>query len=111
MRKCYDRESFPQEVRRSMKTSSGRMTDCERSRGISPSVREALETGAAQARKRDIVIPDGTPEKAQLGLELVLDAVLELAKANPNGVTNADVWHALGLHRTTGEARRITSAG
>lgn len=55
-------------------------------------------TGLARVRKREIVAPSGVSEKAQLGLSLLLDAVLELAKANPNGVTNADVCHALGLH-------------
>ena len=68
-------------------------------------------TGVAQGRKRDVVIPDGTPEKAQLGLNLLLDAVLELAKANPNGVTNADVCHALGLHSNYGGGSRITLVG
>jgi uncharacterized protein len=59
-------------------------------------------TGLARGRKREVVIPAGTPEKAQLALNLLLDAVLELAKANPDGVTNADVCHALGLHSNYG---------
>ena len=66
-------------------------------------------TGLARGRKRDVVIPTGAPEKAQLALNLLLDAVLELATANPDGVTNADVCHALGLHSNyTGAVRRIT---
>jgi len=53
-------------------------------------------TGVARGRQRDLVIPTGVVEKAQLALSLLLDSVLELAKANPNGVTNADVCHTLG---------------
>lgn len=39
----------------------------------------------------------GAPEKAQLGLSLLKDAVLELAKANPSGIRNSDASKALGL--------------
>ena len=54
---------------------------------------------SGDARKRhSIVVPLGAPEKAQLGLSLLKDAVLELAKANARGVTNSDVCHSLGLH-------------
>jgi hypothetical protein len=59
-------------------------------------------SGVAKGRTRDVVIPAGAPEKAQLGLSLLLDAVLELAKANPKGVTNAEVCHSLGLHSNYG---------
>ena len=44
------------------------------------------------------IVPLGAPEKAQLGLSLLKEAVLELAQANTKGVTNADVCHSLGLH-------------
>jgi hypothetical protein len=54
---------------------------------------------SGQARRRPpIVVPLGAPEKAQLGLSLLKDAVLELAKANARGVTNSNVCHSLGLH-------------
>lgn len=59
-------------------------------------------SGVAKGRRRDVVVPTGAPEKAQLGLSLLLGAVLELAKANPNGVTNAEVCHSLGLHSNYG---------
>ena len=36
-------------------------------------------------------------EKAQLGLHLLKDAVVELTAANKTGVTNADVASLLGL--------------
>jgi uncharacterized protein len=47
--------------------------------------------------RRRLTIPSGAPEKAQLGVSLLKEAVLELALAN-EGVTNSDVVHALGLH-------------
>ncbi|HZS55511.1 MAG TPA: GIY-YIG nuclease family protein [Bryobacteraceae bacterium] len=57
-----------------------------------------LPTGKRSKQQRHLTIPLGAPEKAQLGLALLKDAVLELAQANGNGVTNAEVCHALGLH-------------
>ena len=47
--------------------------------------------------RRQLNIPSGAPEKAQLGVSLLKEAVLELALAN-DGVTNSDVVHGLGLH-------------
>jgi hypothetical protein len=43
------------------------------------------------------VVPSGAQERAQLGLKLLKDAILELAKANASGVTNSDAANALGL--------------
>ena len=49
-------------------------------------------------RKRDHVsVPQGTVERAQLGLEFLKTAILELAKANPGGITNSDAASLLGL--------------
>lgn len=49
-------------------------------------------------KKRDhISVPYGTVERAQLGLELLKTAILELAKANPGGITNSDTASLLGL--------------
>ena len=42
------------------------------------------------SRKVKLNIPDGCYEKAQMGLELLKAAVLELAKANPDGIKNSD---------------------
>ena len=42
-------------------------------------------------------IPDGCYEKAQGGLDILKQAVLEFVKANPKGVTNGDVAKYLGL--------------
>ena len=47
---------------------------------------------------RNLSLPHGIFEKAQLGLRMLKEAVVELGTANPNGVTNADVAHTLGLH-------------
>jgi hypothetical protein len=46
---------------------------------------------------RNLNVPSGTADKAQIGIELLKNAVLELAIANQEGVTNSDVAHSLGL--------------
>ena len=48
-------------------------------------------------RLRNLVMPSGVAEKAQIGLSMLKDAVLELSIANGDGVTNSDVAHSLGL--------------
>lgn len=49
-------------------------------------------------KKRDgVVVPQGCVERAQLGLQLLKNAVVELTKANAEGVTNSDVASLLGL--------------
>ena len=49
-------------------------------------------------KKRDhISVPLGAVERAQLGLELLKTAILELTKANPSGITNSDAASLLGL--------------
>ena len=53
-----------------------------------------LPSGAGGKEQRNLTIPLGAPEKAQLGLSLLKDTVLELARANKNGVTNSEVCHA-----------------
>ena len=62
---------------------------------LTNAVLPTLNPGAR--RTRNLTIPTGTIEKAQLGLRLLEHAVLELAIANENGVTNSDVAHTLGL--------------
>ncbi|WP_220377689.1 GIY-YIG nuclease family protein [Providencia rettgeri] len=44
-----------------------------------------------------IVVPQGTVEKAQLALKLLKDAITSLASENPQGITNSDCAHYLGL--------------
>lgn len=54
--------------------------------------------GRGQRRlRRDLKVPSGVYEKATIGLDLLKEAVVELAKANAEGVTNADCAKALGL--------------
>lgn len=58
--------------------------------------------GESSRPPRDLVIPLGAKEKAQLGLTLIKNAVLELAKVNQRGVTNSDVASGLGLRSDYG---------
>lgn len=55
-----------------------------------------VPSGIAKAR-RGIAIPAGSVEKAQIGLDLLKAAILELAQANPNGITNSEASKTLGL--------------
>ena len=47
-------------------------------------------------------IPDGCYEKAQMALDLLKSAVMELAKANPTGISNSDAAKYLGLQSDYG---------
>lgn len=47
-------------------------------------------------------IPDGCYEKAQMALELMKSSVMELAKANPLGISNSDAAKYLGLQSDYG---------
>jgi hypothetical protein len=58
--------------------------------------------GRPQRLRRDLKIPSGVYEKASIGLDLIKEAVVELAKANSDGVTNADCAKALGLQSNYG---------
>ena len=61
-----------------------------------------IPSGAAKRIRRDLVVPSGVREKAVIGLNLLKDAVVELAKANKQGITNADAAKALGLQSDYG---------
>ncbi|MEW8441277.1 MAG: GIY-YIG nuclease family protein [Candidatus Thiodiazotropha taylori] len=47
-------------------------------------------------------VPEGCYEKAQMGLELIKSAVMELAKANQSGIKNSDAAKYLGLQSDYG---------
>lgn len=47
-------------------------------------------------------IPDGCYEKAQIGLDFLKSSVMELAKANPSGISNSDAAKYLGLQSDYG---------
>ena len=53
-------------------------------------------------RQIKVNIPDGCYEKSQMALELMKSAVMELAKANPAGITNSDAAKYLGLQSDYG---------
>jgi len=61
-----------------------------------------VPSGEIRTERGKLVIPHGALEKAQLGLGLLKDAVAELARANPNGITNSDVASGLGLRSDYG---------
>lgn len=44
-----------------------------------------------------ITVPNGSLEKAQLGLKLLKDSISLLSEENPDGITNSDCAHYLGL--------------
>jgi len=61
-----------------------------------------LPSGLAAKVRASVVVPSGVREKAQLGLSLLKEAVLEFAKANPKGVTNSEAASLLGLRSDYG---------
>ncbi len=61
-----------------------------------------LPSGLGTKSRATVVVPSGVKEKAQLGLSLLKEAVLELAKANPKGISNSDAASLLGLRSDYG---------
>lgn len=61
-----------------------------------------LPSGLAKKVRTAVVVPSGVKEKAQLGLLLLKEAVLEFAKANPAGISNSDAASLLGLRSDYG---------
>lgn len=56
-----------------------------------------VPSGLGGKSRIGIVVPQGCVERAQLGLQLLKTAIFELAKANPDGIKNADAASLLGL--------------
>ena len=56
-----------------------------------------LPSGLAKKSRVGVTIPSGVKERAQLGLAFLKDAILELARANPKGISNAEAARLLGL--------------
>jgi len=56
-----------------------------------------VPSGTVSRTRKNITVPAGAVEKAQVGLEILKSAVLELAQANPEGITNSDASKTLGL--------------
>lgn len=61
-----------------------------------------MPSGLGARARPGLVVPSGVKEKAQLGLSLLKDAVLELAQANPAGITNSETASLLGLRSDYG---------
>lgn len=61
-----------------------------------------LPSGLGKKTRTAVVLPSGAKEKAQLGLALLKEAVLEFAKVNPKGISNSDAASLLGLRSEYG---------
>lgn len=61
-----------------------------------------LPSGLSLKARSSVVVPSGVKEKAQIGLSLLKDAVLELAKVNPTGISNSEAASLLGLRSDYG---------
>ena len=61
-----------------------------------------IPSGNVSKPRKTLIVPAGVVEKAQLGLALIKDAILELSKANSKGITNSDAASALGLRSDYG---------
>lgn len=58
---------------------------------------KVVPSGKAGSRAAALTLPFGVLERAQIGLTLLKQSVVDLISANPKGVTNADVASSLGL--------------
>lgn len=65
-----------------------------------------VPSGENEASGSVATVPTGAIEKAQLGLGLLKEAILELAAVNPKGITNADAVNCLGLQSDHGGKQR-----
>jgi hypothetical protein len=61
-----------------------------------------VPSGLSAKARTSVVVPHGVKEKAQIGLALLKDAVLEFAKVNPTGISNSDAASLLGLRSDYG---------
>jgi hypothetical protein len=61
-----------------------------------------LPSGLSKKARGAVVVPSGVKEKAQLGLALLKESVLELAKANSKGISNSETASLLGLRSDYG---------
>ena len=56
-----------------------------------------VPAGLGGKKRQNIVVPQGSVERAQIGLSFLKSAIVELARANPEGIANADAASLLGL--------------
>jgi len=62
-----------------------------------PLTNTVVPAGGGTMRRSGLTVPQGAIERAQLGLAMLKKAVLDLARANAGGITNADAASVLGL--------------
>lgn len=56
-----------------------------------------VPSGLGGKQRDDVIVPQGAVERAQLGLNLLKSAILEMARANLGGISNSDAASLLGL--------------
>ena len=61
-----------------------------------------MPKGLGYKNRPSIILPQGVKEKSQQALSWLKEAVYEFAKANPNGIGNADTASLLGLRSDYG---------
>ena len=61
-----------------------------------------IPSGLIRSRDREVIVPAGAVEKAQIALSHLKSAVFETTKANRGGVTNYEVAKCLGLQSDYG---------
>jgi uncharacterized protein len=71
-----------------------------------PLTNSVIPKGLSSKVRNAVVVPSGVREKAQVGLTLLKEAVLELAKVNPAGISNSDAASLLGLRSDYGGASK-----
>lgn len=60
-------------------------------------VNTVVPTGVRISKRREINHETGSVDKAQIGLRLLKEAIVEVARANVEGVSNAELAETLGL--------------
>ena len=55
-----------------------------------PLTNAVLPSGLGGKVRKNVVVPQGVKEKAQIGLQLLKSAILEFARANPRGITRVE---------------------
>ncbi|MFC4426549.1 GIY-YIG nuclease family protein [Deinococcus navajonensis] len=61
-----------------------------------------MPSGLGTKSRASVIVPSGVKEKAQIGLGLLKEAVLEFAQANPAGITTSETAALLGLRSDYG---------
>ncbi|HEY1659604.1 MAG TPA: GIY-YIG nuclease family protein [Candidatus Sulfotelmatobacter sp.] len=61
-----------------------------------------IPKGVVERTNREVIVPTGAIEKAQIALNHLKSAVFETTKANKDGLTNYDVAKCLGLQSDYG---------